>query len=181
MDKIHLRIGSALDNQLVIESVDVAPHHLELFCDTSGNVFITDLGSEQGTFVNNRRLDGFKLLKKETAFTLVNVMFFNGKILFQRKRVFTKRKRNQLCHQKNKRKHQKFPGQQQAIIHHLWVYRIFDYPNVLVSIRASSFRSITLGFPFVYRNEQIFKNRKENCLKNGCIQKKLLILHPVSV
>lgn len=64
MDKIHLRIGSALDNQLVIESVDVAPHHLELFCDTSGNVFITDLGSEQGTFVNNRRLDGFKLLKK---------------------------------------------------------------------------------------------------------------------
>jgi pSer/pThr/pTyr-binding forkhead associated (FHA) protein len=64
MDKIHLRIGSALDNQLVIESVDVAPYHLELFCDTSGNVFITDLGSEQGTFVNNRRLDGFKLLKK---------------------------------------------------------------------------------------------------------------------
>ncbi len=64
MDKIHLRIGSAKDNQLVIESVDVAPYHLELFCDTSGNVFITDLGSEQGTFVNNRRLDGFKLLKK---------------------------------------------------------------------------------------------------------------------
>lgn len=63
MDKIHLRIGSALDNQLVIESVDVAPYHLELFCDTSRNVFITDLGSEQGTFVNNRRLDGFKLLK----------------------------------------------------------------------------------------------------------------------
>jgi pSer/pThr/pTyr-binding forkhead associated (FHA) protein len=48
----------------VIESVDVAPYHLELFCDTSRNVFITDLGSEQGTFVNNRRLDGFKLLKK---------------------------------------------------------------------------------------------------------------------
>jgi pSer/pThr/pTyr-binding forkhead associated (FHA) protein len=64
MDKIHLRIGSAKDNQLVIESADVAPYHLELFCDTSGNVFITDLGSEQGTFVNNRRLDGFKLLKK---------------------------------------------------------------------------------------------------------------------
>ena len=61
---MHLRIGSALDNQLVIESVDVAPYHLELFCDTSRNVFITDLGSEQGTFVNNRRLDGFKLLKK---------------------------------------------------------------------------------------------------------------------
>jgi len=64
MDKIHLRIGSARDNQFVIESIDVAPYHLELFCDTSGNVFITDLDSEQGTFVNGRRLDGFQLLKK---------------------------------------------------------------------------------------------------------------------
>ena len=64
MDKIHLRIGSAADNQLVIESVDVAPYHLELFCDAEGNVFITDLGSEQGTFINNQRLDGFKLLKE---------------------------------------------------------------------------------------------------------------------
>ena len=64
MNKIHLRIGGAKDNQLVIESVDVAPHHLELFCDTSGNVFITDLNSEQGTFVNNRRLNGFQLLKR---------------------------------------------------------------------------------------------------------------------
>ena len=65
MDKIHLRIGSARDNQFVIDSMDVAPYHLELFCDTSGNVFITDLGSEQGTFVNGRRLDGFQLLKKD--------------------------------------------------------------------------------------------------------------------
>jgi pSer/pThr/pTyr-binding forkhead associated (FHA) protein len=64
MNKIHLRIGGAKDNQLVIESVDIAPYHLELFCDTSGNVFITDLNSEQGTFVNKRRLNGFQLLKK---------------------------------------------------------------------------------------------------------------------
>jgi pSer/pThr/pTyr-binding forkhead associated (FHA) protein len=64
MNKIHLRIGGAKDNELVIESVDVAPYHLELFCDSSGNVFITDLNSEQGTFVNNRRLNGFQLLKR---------------------------------------------------------------------------------------------------------------------
>jgi hypothetical protein len=31
-----------------------------------------------------------------------------------------------------------FPCEQQAIIHHLWVHRIFDYPNVLVSIRVNS-------------------------------------------
>ncbi|MEY4659792.1 MAG: FHA domain-containing protein [Crocinitomicaceae bacterium] len=64
MNKIHLKIGSASDNQIVMKSVDVAPHHLEFFCDTDGNVFITDLGSEQGTYINNRRLDGFQLLKK---------------------------------------------------------------------------------------------------------------------
>ncbi|MFM6935351.1 MAG: FHA domain-containing protein [Flavobacteriales bacterium] len=64
MNKIHLRIGSAADNQVVIHSSDVAPYHLELFCDTDGHVFITDLGSDQGTFINNRRLDGFQLLKK---------------------------------------------------------------------------------------------------------------------
>jgi pSer/pThr/pTyr-binding forkhead associated (FHA) protein len=64
MNKIHLRIGGAKDNQLVIECVDIAPYHLELFCDSSGNVFITDLNSEQGTFVNNRRLNGFQLLKR---------------------------------------------------------------------------------------------------------------------
>lgn len=64
MNKIHLRIGSAADNQVVVKSIDVAPYHLELFCDTDGNVFITDLGSEQGTYINNRRLNGFQLLKK---------------------------------------------------------------------------------------------------------------------
>ena len=64
MNKIHLRIGSAADNQVVVKSIDVAPYHLELFCDTDGNVFITDLGSEQGTYINNRRLNGFQLLKR---------------------------------------------------------------------------------------------------------------------
>jgi pSer/pThr/pTyr-binding forkhead associated (FHA) protein len=68
MNKIHLRIGGAKDNQLVIECVDIAPYHLELFCDSSGNVFITDLNSEQGTFVNNRRLNGFQLLKRGDLF-----------------------------------------------------------------------------------------------------------------
>jgi pSer/pThr/pTyr-binding forkhead associated (FHA) protein len=54
MDKIHIRIGSASDNQLVIESKDIDAYHLELFSDPDGNVFITDLNTVNGTYVNGR-------------------------------------------------------------------------------------------------------------------------------
>jgi hypothetical protein len=62
MDKIHIRIGSAIDNQLVIENSGIDPYHLELFSDPNGNVFITDLNTKNGTYVNGRLLDGFTML-----------------------------------------------------------------------------------------------------------------------
>ena len=62
MNKIHLKIGKSLSNELVIDDSGIDPHHLELFCDEYGNVFITDLKSTNGTFVNDKALDGFKLL-----------------------------------------------------------------------------------------------------------------------
>lgn len=62
MDKIHIRIGSAVDNQLVIENSGIDSYHLELFSDSNGNVFITDLHTKNGTFVNGRLLDGFTML-----------------------------------------------------------------------------------------------------------------------
>ena len=62
MNKIHLKIGKSLSNELVIDDSGIDPHHLELFCDEYHNVFITDLKSINGTFVNDQALDGFKLL-----------------------------------------------------------------------------------------------------------------------
>jgi len=62
MNKLHLKIGTSSNNELVLEEVGIDPHHLELFCDEYGNVFITDLKSTNGTFVNDQALDGFKLL-----------------------------------------------------------------------------------------------------------------------
>ena len=62
MNKLHLKIGTSSTNELVLEEVGIDPHHLELFCDEYGNVFITDLKSTNGTFVNDQALDGFKLL-----------------------------------------------------------------------------------------------------------------------
>ncbi len=62
MNKLHLKIGTSSSNELVLGEVGIDPHHLELFCDEYGNVFITDLKSTNGTFVNDQALDGFKLL-----------------------------------------------------------------------------------------------------------------------
>ena len=63
MKKLHLKIGTSSRNDLVIEGSGIDSHHLELFCDEYKNVFITDLKSINGTFVNNQELNGFKLLK----------------------------------------------------------------------------------------------------------------------
>ena len=60
--KIHLRIGRSEENDLVIDNVDIELFHLELFCDANNNVFITDLNSKTGTFVNGVRMNGYTLL-----------------------------------------------------------------------------------------------------------------------
>ncbi len=64
MEKIHLRIGSSPDNDMVIESEGVDGNHLELFCDSDGNVFITDLNTKNGTFINGEELNGYALLNQ---------------------------------------------------------------------------------------------------------------------
>jgi pSer/pThr/pTyr-binding forkhead associated (FHA) protein len=64
MEKIHLRIGSNPDNDMVIESEGVDGNHLELFCDNEGNVFITDLKTKNGTFINGEELNGYALLNQ---------------------------------------------------------------------------------------------------------------------
>jgi len=64
MEKIHLRIGSYPDNDMVIESDGVDGNHLELFCDSDGNIFITDLNTKNGTFINGEELNGYALLSQ---------------------------------------------------------------------------------------------------------------------
>ena len=54
-----IRIGSLSDNDLVINNDHVSDYHLELIHDNYGNVFITDLNSINGTFLNNVRIEGF--------------------------------------------------------------------------------------------------------------------------
>ncbi len=61
-EKLLLRIGRAPENDLVINHDDIGNLHLELFRDATGNVFITDMESSFGTYVNNKRLKGYTLL-----------------------------------------------------------------------------------------------------------------------
>ena len=61
-EKLLLRIGRAPENDLVINQDDIGNLHLELFRDATGNVFITDMESPFGTYVNNKRLKGYTLL-----------------------------------------------------------------------------------------------------------------------
>ena len=77
MKKLHLKIGTFLNNDLVIDEAGIDPHHLELFCDEYGNVFITDLKSTNGTFVNDKALDGFKLLVAGDKVRLGKTYFFD--------------------------------------------------------------------------------------------------------
>jgi pSer/pThr/pTyr-binding forkhead associated (FHA) protein len=77
MNKLHLKIGTFSNNELVVDEAGIDPHHLELFCDEYGNVFITDLKSTNGTFVNDKALDGFKLLVAGDKVRLGKTYFFD--------------------------------------------------------------------------------------------------------
>ena len=85
MDKIHIRIGSAVDNQLVIENSGIDAYHLELFSDSDGNVFITDLNTKNGTFVNGRLLKGFTQLSVGDKVVLGQHHLFRWESYIQKK------------------------------------------------------------------------------------------------
>ena len=62
-EPLLLKVGRALDNDVVLNIPFISDNHLELFKDVEGNVFMTDLNSSNGTFVNGKRLIGFIMLK----------------------------------------------------------------------------------------------------------------------
>lgn len=57
-----LIIGSSPDSDLIVEGVEVAAHHAEVYPDAHGNCWVRDLGSALGISVNNRRTT-FKQLR----------------------------------------------------------------------------------------------------------------------
>lgn len=92
MNKIHIRIGTAPDNQMVLESDGVDAYHLELFSDTDGNVFITDLNSVNGTFVNGKQLRGFMMLNEGDKVVLGHYFTFRWENFIQKPKPVVEKK-----------------------------------------------------------------------------------------
>ncbi len=68
-ETLLLKIGKALDNDVVLNIPFISDYHLEIFRDIEGNVFMTDLNSMNGTFVNGNKLNGFiMLMPKDEVF-----------------------------------------------------------------------------------------------------------------
>lgn len=61
-EKNTITVGRANTNDVVIDAPYVSEKHLQLFRDVSGNIFITDLDSASGTFINGIKLNGIALL-----------------------------------------------------------------------------------------------------------------------
>ena len=64
MSFILIRIGRKSDNDIVLTNTSVSGMHAEIFVNEEGIVFLTDLGSTNGTFINGNKIEGSVLLKK---------------------------------------------------------------------------------------------------------------------
>ena len=75
--KVFVRIGSDPSNDRVIHGIDA--FHMELFRDTEGNVFISDLNTQSGTRVNSRKLDDYVQLNENDKVYLAETILFDWK------------------------------------------------------------------------------------------------------
>jgi pSer/pThr/pTyr-binding forkhead associated (FHA) protein len=60
-----ITIGRAEDNDIKLSHNSVSRYHLKIFVDSDKNVFVTDLDSTNGTYVNGNRITGTKMLERE--------------------------------------------------------------------------------------------------------------------
>jgi len=64
MSFILIRIGRKSDNDIVLKNSSVSGRHAEIFVNEEGVVFLTDLNSTNGTYINGNKVQGSVLLKK---------------------------------------------------------------------------------------------------------------------
>ena len=61
---IKISIGKSEKNDVVLKNPFLAERHVELFIDENNAVYLTDLKSSSGTFVNDKKLVGFVKLEE---------------------------------------------------------------------------------------------------------------------
>jgi len=68
----HIKIGRDIKNNLIINETDVSGMHAELFKDDESRVFLTDLNSKNGTYLNGKRISDSLILKRGDQVLLAN-------------------------------------------------------------------------------------------------------------
>ena len=91
-----VKVGSASDNDIILNEEGISRYHAELFLDESGNVFITDLDSTNGTFVNSIRINGSQPLQKSDTVSLADShvewsLFFKDSSMMKDTKIKTKK------------------------------------------------------------------------------------------
>jgi pSer/pThr/pTyr-binding forkhead associated (FHA) protein len=71
------KIGRFPDCEIVLDHITVSRAHAEFFIDPQLNVFLTDLKSSYGTFVNSKRISEPVLLSKGDIVSLGDEQFFD--------------------------------------------------------------------------------------------------------
>jgi pSer/pThr/pTyr-binding forkhead associated (FHA) protein len=79
LDKPRFTIGRKPDNDLVIENPAVSGHHALIF-SMEGAYFIEDLGSTNGTFVNEAKIQKEKLKHSDSIVVGKHVLIYQGEI-----------------------------------------------------------------------------------------------------
>tara|TARA_B100000767_G_C19596751_1_gene463837 strand:- start:259 stop:825 length:567 start_codon:yes stop_codon:yes gene_type:complete len=70
-----IKIGRTEGNDLVIkDDTTISRNHAEIFQNNEGNVFLTDLNSSNGTFVNGNKLEDSIILKKKDIVKIGNTV-----------------------------------------------------------------------------------------------------------
>lgn len=91
-----VKVGSAADNNIVLKEEGISRYHAELFLDEDGNIFITDLDSTNGTFVNGNKIDSSMPLQKSDRVQLADEevewkMFFSDPSVLKDTKIKTKK------------------------------------------------------------------------------------------
>jgi diguanylate cyclase (GGDEF)-like protein len=74
LDQFEMIIGRSPNVQIVVNEQSVSRNHAQCICN-EGSVSITDLGSSNGTYINDEKIDEPRLLKDGDIIRLGNIVF----------------------------------------------------------------------------------------------------------
>ncbi len=72
-----LHIGRSSASEIILTDLSISNEHAEMFVDPQGNVFLTDMQSISGTFVNGNKLHDSVLLTKGDTVVCGNRQFID--------------------------------------------------------------------------------------------------------